>query len=188
MTLAACGGAKESPDLHEASGSFQVQLVRAQFPARQHVARTTDLVLVVKNTGDETVRQLAFTLWTGDGGVDATKAQGSFNVQTGDADQPAQTNPAWVPSPGFPKVIAGGTTLSDADTAPDGGSVAAQTDTYVFGALPAQQSRTIVWRVTPVRAGDFTLHYAVSAGLRGDAKAVTADGGPVGGTFDVSIS
>ena len=56
------------------------------------------------------------------------------------------------------------------------------------GALPAGEGRTIVWHVTPVRAGSYTVHYEVAAGLDGKAKAVTSDGGPVRGPFRVDIS
>ena len=49
------------------------------------------------------------------------------------------------------------------------------------------ESKDIVWRVTPVRAGSYTVHYEVAAGLYGKAKAVTADGGPVKGEFAVTI-
>jgi hypothetical protein len=45
-----------------------------------------------------------------------------------------------------------------------------------------------VWKVTPVRAGIYTLDYQVDAGLTGKAKAVTADGGPPTGSFAVRIS
>ena len=39
-----------------------------------------------------------------------------------------------------------------------------------------------------MRAGTYTVHYEVAAGLQGKAKAVTADGGPVGGEFPVTIT
>jgi len=42
--------------------------------------------------------------------------------------------------------------------------------------------------VTPVVAGTYTVHYELAAGLNGKAKAVTSDGGPVGGEFVVTIS
>ena len=50
------------------------------------------------------------------------------------------------------------------------------------------ESKDIVWRVTPVRAGTYTVHYEVAAGLQGKAKAVTADGNPVKDEFGVTIS
>ena len=49
------------------------------------------------------------------------------------------------------------------------------------------ESKDIVWRVTPVRAGNYTVHWEVAAGLYGKAKAVTAGGDPVKGEFAVTI-
>jgi hypothetical protein len=46
----------------------------------------------------------------------------------------------------------------------------------------------MVWNVTPVQAGTFTVHYRVAAGLQGKAKAVTADGSVPEGEFVVRIS
>ena len=64
----------------------------------------------------------------------------------------------------------------------------AQTNTFGFGSLEPGEERTIVWRVTPVQAGTYTLHYHVAAGLDGKAVAVTADGGEVKGEFVVTIT
>jgi hypothetical protein len=46
----------------------------------------------------------------------------------------------------------------------------------------------MVWHVTPVMGGTYTIRYQVSAGLFGKAKAVSAGGGPVKGSFDVKVS
>ena len=72
--------------------------------------------------------------------------------------------------------------------APAAGAAAAQTDTFQFGAVPPGETKDIVWRVTAVRAGTYTVHYEVAAGLQGKAKAVTADGSPVKGEFVVTIA
>lgn len=177
MGVAACGGGETTKDATEASGDFPVEVTRATFEARQNVSGTSDLTLAVTNTGDEDIPQLAITIWTGKGGVADAKPQGSFNL----------AEPVWLQAPGYPKLLGDGVTAENADGAPSAGAVVAQTDTYGFGALPADESRTVVWRVTPVRAGDYTVHYAVSAGLKGGAKAVTAEGDPAVGAFDVKI-
>lgn len=181
LTLAACGGA-ESPDIGAAAGDFEVAVTRADFPARQQVAGASDLVLAVTNRGDETLPRLAVTVWTGGGGAGASKPSGSFNVREG-----ARTRPAWLPGPGYPKLLRGGVTLRNVDAAPGAGATVAQTDTFAFGALQAGRTRTIVWRVTPVRPGRYTLRYAIAAGLGGEARAVTAGGEPAGGRFRVTI-
>jgi hypothetical protein len=87
--------------------------------------------------------------------------------------------PVWILEEGFPK-LAGQTASAGAE--------AAQTDTFSFGSLPAHQSRSMVWNVTPVQAGTYTVHYRVAAGLQGKAKAVTADGSVPEGEFVVRIS
>ena len=46
----------------------------------------------------------------------------------------------------------------------------------------------MVWNVTPVQAGTYTVHYRVAAGLQGKARAVTADGSIPEGEFVVRIS
>ncbi len=46
----------------------------------------------------------------------------------------------------------------------------------------------MVWNVTPVQGGTYTVHYRVAAGLEGKAKAVTADGSVPEGEFVVRIS
>ena len=53
---------------------------------------------------------------------------------------------------------------------------------------PPNQTKRIVWNVTPVQAGTYTVHYRVAAGLEGKAKAVTADGSVPEGEFVVRIS
>src|SRR5215218_1492778 len=71
---------------------------------------------------------------------------------------------------------------------PTSGAASAATDTFQFGSLAPDQSKDIAWRVTPVRAGTYTVHYEVSASLTGKARAVTPDGSPVRGEFVATIS
>src|SRR5260221_9852454 len=87
--------------------------------------------------------------------------------------------PVWILEPGYPKLEG---------QAASAGAEAAQTDTYAFGALAANQTKRIVWNVTAVKAGTYTVHYRVAAGLEGKAKAVTADGSVPEGEFVVRIS
>jgi hypothetical protein len=176
VALAACGG--ESTRTDERSGSYSVDVTRASFPARQHVAAASDLVLAITNTGDETIPELAVTVTTAAGSAGGAKAQGAFASATG---------PVWLPASGYPKFLAGGETPAHLDAGPSAGADAAPTNTYVFGELAAGQSRTVVWRVIPVRAGAYTIQYAIAAGTLGGAKAVTASGAPATGRFRVRI-
>jgi hypothetical protein len=197
--VASCGGG-ERQDASEPEGNFPVQIVSADFPSKQQLAQNTNLTLAIENSGDKTIPDLAITIFTtsnastgesggtstttasgttGASSEDLPQSQGSFSVRS---DQPGLAipfRPVWILEEGYPKLE--GQTAS-------AGAEAAQTDTFSFGSLASNQTRTMVWNVTPVQAGTFTVHYRVAAGLQGKAKAVTADGSVPEGEFVVRIS
>jgi hypothetical protein len=61
LAVAGCGGGR-SQDAGEPAGMFRVDVVKASFPAKQHVARSESLVIAVKNTGDRAVPDVAVTV------------------------------------------------------------------------------------------------------------------------------
>jgi hypothetical protein len=86
-------------------------------------------------------------------------------------------------------VVEAGVSEDELDDAPTAGASAAQTNTFSFGPLPPGESKDIAWKVTPVEAGTYTVHYELAAGLAGKAKAVGEDGSsPVAGEFVVTIT
>ena len=195
--VASCGGARQ--DANEPEGNFPVQVVSANFPSKQKLAQNTNLTLSVANTGDKTIPDLAITIFTtsnastsesssaatsttttAGGSADSLPtAQGSFSVRSQQQGLAIPFRPVWILEEGFPK-LAGQTASAGAE--------AAQTDTFSFGSLGANQTRAMVWNVTPVQGGTYTVHYRVAAGLQGKAKAVTADGSVPEGEFVVRIS
>lgn len=188
--VSACGGGGERQDADEPSGNFPVQVAQAKFPDRQRLAKTRDLQLGIKNVGDETIPNLAVTIYTTPATAVASepKANRPFGIRL---DQPGladPTRPVWILEEGYPKLITPGDTSKDLGHAPSAGAAAAQTDTFQFGPVRAGEAKDIVWRVTPVRAGEYTVHYEVAPGLYGEAKAVTTDGSPVSDELAVTIS
>ncbi len=195
--LAACGGTRQ--DANEPSGNFPVQIVSAGFPSKQQLAQNTNLTLAVANSGDKTIPNLAITIFTsandnpsadetttqttGTGTTattdDLPTVQGSFSARSEQPGLAIPFRPVWILETGYPKLE--GQTAS-------AGAEAAQTDTYAFGALPPHQTKSIVWNVTAVQGGTYTVHYRVAAGLEGKAKAVTANGSVPEGEFVVRIS
>jgi hypothetical protein len=203
VALASCGGGTRQ-DASEPSGDFPVQIVSADFPSKQLLAQNHELTLSVRNTGGDEIPDLAVTIFTssnastdsseesGSGedttgtetsetgtGAELPQASGSFSVRS---DQPGLAipfRPVWILEEGFPK-LAGETGA--------GGAEAVQTDTFSFGALPPGETRDMVWSLTPVQAGTYTIHYRIAAGLQGKAKAVTGDGSTPEGEFVVRIS
>jgi hypothetical protein len=195
--IAACGGTRQ--DANEPEGNFPVSIISAAFPSKQALAQNTNLTLAVENSGDKTIPDLAITIFTTSNattgesttttpGTSATTttssqelptAQGSFSVRSEQAGLAIPFRPVWILEEGFPKYEG---------AAASAGAEAAQTDTYAFGELPPNQTKRIVWNVTPVQGGTYTVHYRVAAGLEGKAKAVTADGSVPEGEFVVRIS
>ena len=195
--VASCGG--ERQDANEPEGDFPVQITSANFPSKQQLAQNTNLTLSVANTGDKTIPDLAITIFTspnastnGSGSASTTTttgtgttaqelptSQGSFSVRSEQQGLAIPFRPVWILEEGFPKL---------AGQSASAGAEAAQTDTFSFGSLASNQTRDMVWNVTPVQPGTYTVHYRVAAGLQGKAKAVTADGSIPEGEFVVRIS
>lgn len=61
VALAGCGGG-ERQDANEPSETFRVAVVRASFPTKQHLAQPERFVIAVRNTGRETVPNIAVTV------------------------------------------------------------------------------------------------------------------------------
>jgi hypothetical protein len=180
--LVACGD-EERQDVDEPSAEFPVNVRDAKFPTNQRLAQTSDLRLAIENIGEETVPDLAVTIYTGD-----EKAGGPFDIRS---DQPGLADPnrpVWILESDYPKLLTPGLDPDELDEAPSAGAEAAQTDTFSFGAVAPADAKDIVWRVTAVEPGTYTVHYEVAAGLQGKAKAVTGDGSPVEGEFVVTIT
>ena len=73
------------------------------------------------------------------------------------------------------------------DQGPKGGATA-YTNTWALDRLPAGETKTFEWDVTPIEPGRYTVKYTVAAGLDGKAKATVSGGGPATGSFPVQIS
>lgn len=176
LALAACGGGGERQDADEPEGEFPLEIVSAKFPNRQRLAETTDLRLGVRNTGEETIPELAVTIST-DGNPAAP-----FSIRLDQPDLANPNRPVWILEDKYPR-LAG-------ESRPLGSSPAevAASNTFAFGPLDPGDSREMIWRVTPVRGGTYTVSYEMAAGLTGKAEAVTAEGGHPNGKFVVTIS
>jgi hypothetical protein len=193
--LVACGG-RQRQDVTEPSGSFPVQVSRAQFANHQKLAEPNYLRLEIRNTGSRTVPNLAVTVNTVAEGQPNLKSpaystgsgQGSFNIRVDEPRLAFPYRPVWILEEHYPKVIKPGQPLQQLARTPTPSAASAATGTFQFGALKPDESKDIAWRVTPVRTGTYSVRYQVSASLTGKAKAVTPAGGPVKGEFVVTIS
>jgi hypothetical protein len=171
LAVAGCGGG-ERQDENEPEGNFPVEVVRASFPDSQKLAKSSDLVVTVRNAGDETIPNIAVTV----NGFDKRKS----DPDLADPSRPVfAVNGVQVEIAGFPEAK---------DAAPRGCDTA-YVNTWACGPLKPDQQRTFKWTVTAVQAGDYKIDWRVAAGLDGRANAVAAGGGPAPrGEFTGTIS
>jgi len=161
--LAACGGG-ERQDANEPEGDFRVEVVRASFPERQHVAEDVRLRLRVRNLDDRTLDNVAVTVETKATGANAPAAFGKRASGTGLADS---ERPVWLLEEGPP----GGETVYD--------------NTWLAGTLAPGEAREMVWKLVATQPGSYEVDYRVAPGLTGRGQAV---GRRTDGSFDVTIS
>jgi hypothetical protein len=168
-----CGGGGGRQDESEPSGRFPVRIVTSSFPTRQRLAQTSLLRIGVQNTGQKEVPALAVTISMDKNAIHPFSV---YDTQPGLADP---DRPVWILENDYPKL---------ADSNRPAGAETANDKTFDFGPLKPGDTVEAVWKVTPVRAGDYTIDYQIDAGLTGKAKAVTSGGGPPTGSFSVRIT
>jgi hypothetical protein len=171
LAVAGCGGG-ERQDENEPEGNFPVEVVEAKFPENQKLAKSSDLVVTLRNAGRETIPNIAMTV----AGLDrkATAAD------VADSNRPVfALNGVQVEIAGFP----------EAKDASPRGCDTAYVNTWACGPLKPNESKTFRWSVTAVHAGDFKIDWKAAAGLDGKAKAVAPGGGTAPrGSFSGTIS
>lgn len=165
VALAGCGGGARQ-DASEPAGTFPVQIVSAEFPASQHLARDVQLRVAVRNAGKKTIPDVALTVEN----HSHPGRGGAFGEATTDPEAADPSREIWILNGGPPN---GGT---------------AYVGTWALGRLAPRKVKTFLFKLTPARAGTYRLDYRVAAGLTGKAKASLSGGGPAKGSFDVSVS
>ena len=154
LAVAGCGGGKRQ-DADEPSGTFRVDVVRATFPTKQHLAKQARFVIAVRNSGAKTVPNVAVTV-------------NSFSARSEQAGLAAAERPVWV-----------------VDDSPRGGDTAytntwalgrlapGQTRRFVWRVTAVQAgTHTVKWQVA---AGLNGKAKATLAGNRAPAGSVTVD-------------
>jgi hypothetical protein len=172
LLVSGCGSGA-SQDTHEPKGAYTVRIVKASFPVLQSIARPTFMKLQVRNTSAKTVPNLAVTI-------------DSFSYVENFAGLAANKRPIWVVEQGpgtVPKRLVQSQVLS-----PPGGGQTAYVNTWALGPLAPGRVRTFLWRVVPVKAGLHVVHFAITAGLAGNARAQLANGAAVTGRFIVHVA
>jgi hypothetical protein len=155
LVAGGCGGGTEQ-NHGEPKQSYDMRISAATFPANQTMARPTQLSVRVSNESASTVPNVAVS-------VD------SFSYVEKYPELAANKRPIWVveEGPGTPAELP----VQSQAVSPPGGGQTAYVNTWALGPLKAGASRTFTWKVVPVKAGSYTVHLAVAAGLAGNARA-----------------
>jgi hypothetical protein len=172
LLASGCGGGTRQ-DAQEPSGSFEMKVLRARFPARQAVARPAALELQIRNTGAHSVPNVAVTL-------------DSFYYTEHFPELAANKRPVWVVERG-PGAIATPPVESQEVSLPGGGQTA-YVNTWALGPLASGKTQTFRWLVVPVKPGAHTVNFTVAAGLAGRAKVALGSAGPAAGRLSVEIA
>lgn len=179
LIAAGCGGGQEQ-SAQEPSGHFPVTLLGATFPTDQHIAKTSDMVISVQNSGPRTIPNISVTVKCPGSGLG-----GSFDTTTSEADIANPQRPVFVVN-SIPTTNAND--RPPLDPAPLERS-SAYVDTFPLGPLRPTETAYFHWNVTAVKAGGFRLCWQVNAGLNGKAIAVAANGSPpISGVFSGAVS
>jgi hypothetical protein len=193
LALAGCGGGSNQA-ANEPSGSFPVDVSTATFPLRQTLAQHSDMVITVRNAGTKPIPDIAVTITDANEGTAALPfAQDTRTPGVADpsravwiVDQaPCPASAADITRQGECAPLGPGGVR---ETGGPGGAVTAYANTWAMGHLQPGHSATFKWGVTAMQSGVHVVHYEVAAGLNGKAKAVSAGGQPLHGTFVVNVS
>lgn len=173
--LAACGGG--SSDANEPAGTYRVKVTEASFPTQQRLGQTSLMQIGVRNTGKKTLPALTVTVTiAGKAGVNSSLPFGVHDPQAGLA---APDRPVWVLAQTYPRLVG---------SSEPGGATTSNRKTFAFGPLKPGATTRAVWKLSAVKAGQFTLLYRIDAGLSGSAKAETGSGIAPGGSFVTDIT
>jgi hypothetical protein len=174
--LGACG--ESSSDANEPSGTYQVRVTEASFPAKQRLGQTSLMQLGVKNSGKKALPALAVTVSiAGKAGANSSLPFGVHDPQAGLS---LPDRPVWVLAETYPRLVG---------SSEPGGATTSNRKTFDFGPLKPGQTTRAVWKLSAVKAGHFTVLYRVNAGLSGSAKAETGKNGIApGGSFVTEIT
>jgi len=177
LSIAACGGDESSSDANETAGTYRVKVTDASFPAEQQLGTTSLMKLGVRNSGDKTIPALTVNV-----SIAGKEGRGStlpFAIRDPQPELAQPDRPVWVLSEHYPKF---------AGSSEPGGAETSNQKTYAFGPLKSGDTANVVWKLSAVRSGRYTVAYSIGAGLGTQVKAETTGGVAPGGSFTAQIS
>lgn len=200
LVAVGCGsGTRQDED--EPDGEFPVEVVSAEFPEEQKLAKDSKMEIVVRNAGSKEIPVISVTVECpgqkrqepdesdrsgGSGGSPSGSGSqgGGFNYRT--------TFPG-VADPSRPQFVVN-TIPTRTPRNYDRGRLdplersSAYVSTFPLGKLAPNREASFSWDVTAVRSGPYKICWRVNAGLDGKAKAKAFQGTPIAGEFSGTVS
>ncbi len=176
LSVAACGGG-ESRGANEPAGTYSVKVTGASLPARQPIGSTALMELGIRNTGTKTVPALIVNVSIA--GKEGQASTLPFGIRDPQPELAQPDRPVWVLAARYPR-FAGSSEPAGAETSTP--------KTFDFGPLKPGRTADLVWKLSAVRAGRWTVLYSIDAGLSPEVKAKTTGGVKPGGSFTARIS
>lgn len=182
--LSACGGGS-SADSNERPGTYQVKVVRAEFPPKQHLGGTSLMRIAIRNTGKKTVPAVAVSVSIA--GKQGQTSSLPFGIHDPQPELAQPDRPVWVLAEGSPQIAGSDNPTVAGNVKNPGGTETANGKTFDLGALKPGKTVEATWKLSAVKAGEWTVLWSVDAGLSGEAKAKTSGGVQPGGSFTAHI-
>jgi hypothetical protein len=184
VALASCGTTAPRPAA-DVSGTFEVTVTQASFPASQRLSEHTHMVIAVRNAGARTIPNIAATVCNVTCAYPAPPGQGTsaaaFAAGINDPSVGNPSRPTWVVD------SAPGPCQSSCNAGGPGSGVTAYSNTWALGALAPGQTKVFDWAVTAVDPGKHVVAWVVAGALSGSARAVLMAGAAAHGTFTVEV-
>ena len=201
LLVAGCGGG-ERQDKDEPKGNFPVEVVSAEFPQEQKLAKDSKMAITVRNPGSKEIPVISVTVEcpgskSGSQDEDGEASGGSGGSPSGSGSQGGGFNyrsafPG-VADPSRPQFVVN-TIPTRTPRNDDRGRLdplersSSYVSTFPLGKLAPNREVTFVWDVTAVKSGPYKICWKVNAGLDGKAKAVPHQGEPISGAFTGTVS
>ena len=197
LVAAGCGGGTRQ-DEDEPEGDFPVEVVSAEFPEEQKLAKDSKMRIVVRNAGDKEIPVISVTVeCPGQKGNEDERSGGSGGSPSGSGSQGGgfnyRTTFPGVADPSRPQFVVN-TIPTRTPRNHDRGRLdplersSAYVSTFPLGKLAPDRQATFTWDVTAVKSGPYKICWRINAGLDGKAKAVPAGGSEIKGEFTGTVS
>lgn len=179
--LSACGGGSSN----ERPGTYEMKVVRAEFPPKQHLGGTSLMRIGIRNTGQKAVPAVAVTVSIA--GKQGQTSSLPFGIHDPQPELAQPDRPVWVLAEGSPQIAGTDNPTVAGNVKNPGGTETANGKTFDLGSLKPGKTVEATWKLSAVKAGEYTVLWSVDAGLSGEAKAKTSGGVQPGGSFTAHI-